>query len=164
MTWKKLSANQTGFTLIELLIVISIVSLLAFIVFVVINPSQRLRESHDNKRTSDVKEIISAVHEYIVDNKGTLPSGLTTGMAEAQIGTATTGCTITTGGCSVAATACVDLTMPLAKYLKNVPIDPTGGNIFTAAKTGYSIAVDTNNIVTVKACGTEGSTNISQSR
>ena len=34
----------------------------------------------------------------------------------------------------------------------------------TAALTKYSIVVDTNNIVTVKACGVEGTTNISISR
>lgn len=161
---KKFFDQQKGFTLIELLIVIVIVSALAVTVFVALNPVQRLKDSRDARRTSDVETMLTAIHQYIVDNKGSLPTGLTTGMAETQLGTAASGCTISTGGCTVVAAACVDLTTPLSKYLKAVPIDPLGGTTYTAAKTGYSVTVDANNIVTIKACGTEGSTNISQSR
>lgn len=162
--FKNLLSAQKGFTLIELLIVIVIVSALAVTVFVALNPVQRLKDSRDARRTSDVETLLTAIHQYIVDNKGSLPTGLTTGMAETQLGTGASGCTISTGGCTVVAAACVDLTTPLAKYVKSIPIDPLGGTTYTAAKTGYSVTVDANNIVTVKACGTEGSTNISQSR
>ncbi len=55
----------------------------------------------------------------------------------------------------------INLSTPLNKYLKSVPVDPNGG---TDATTNYTVSVDTNNIVSVKACGTEGTTNISQSR
>jgi prepilin-type N-terminal cleavage/methylation domain-containing protein len=149
-----------GFTLIELLVVIAIIAALAVVVFVALNPAQRLKDSRDARRTSDVDSILTAVHEYIVDNKGSLPAGLTAGMIESQLGTSGTGCTVSTAGCAATASACVDLTTPMAKYLKSIPIDPNG----TAAKTNYSIAVDTNGIVTVKACGTEGTSNISASR
>ncbi len=155
---------QKGFTLIELLIVIVIIAALAVTVFVALNPVQRLKDARDARRTSDVETILTAVQQYIVDNKGSLPTGLTTGMSETQMGTGASACTISTGGCSVTATACVNLTTPLATYLKSIPIDPTGGTTYTAAKTGYSVTVDANNIVTIKACGTEGTTNISQSR
>lgn len=163
MRWKKLSTSQSGFTLIELIIVIVLISALAFIVFFVINPSQLLRESRDARRTKDVETILTAVHKSITDNKGALPVGLSTGMAEAQLGTASTGCTISTGGCSVTATSCVDVSASLTKYLKSIPIDPTGGSLYTSSQTGYSISVDANNLVTVKACGAEGTTPISQS-
>lgn len=91
---------------------------------------------------------------------------------EAQLGTGASGCTIATGGCAVTAAACVDLmtgTYNLAKYLKSLPIDPLGGTAFTAAKTGYSVVVDSNGIVTVRSCGTgagtaEGTVDISSSR
>ena len=86
---------------------------------------------------------------------------------EAQLGTGASGCAIATGGCSVTQAACVDLmsgTVSLTKYLKSMPVDPTGGTTYAAANTGYSVVVDANGIVTVKACGTEGTTNISQSR
>jgi hypothetical protein len=83
-------------------------------------------------------------------------------MVEKQLGTAVAGCAIATGGCAVAGAAdCVNLSAPLASYLKSIPADPSGG---TAALTKYSVIVDANNIVTVRACGTEGATGISISR
>ncbi len=156
--------RQKGFTLIELLIVIAIISALAIAVFVALNPSQRLKDAHDARRTADADTVLTAIHASIVDGKGALPAGLSTGMAETQLGTGASGCAIATGGCSVVAAACVDLSAPLVKYLKSMPIDPLGGATYTSAKTGYSVTVDANNIVTIKACGTEGATNISASR
>lgn len=151
-----------GFTLIELLIVVGIIAVLAVVVFVALNPAQRFKDARDSRRTTDVDTILSAIHTSVVDNKGTLPSGLSAGMNEAQLGTAVNGCGIVTGGCNVVTTtACLDLSTPLAKYLKTIPIDP---GLSTSTKTNYSVVVDGNGIVTVKACGTEGSTNISISR
>jgi prepilin-type N-terminal cleavage/methylation domain-containing protein len=159
--------NNSGFTLIELLIVMAIIAALAVVVFVALNPAGRLIESRDARRTSDVDTLLTAVHQYIVDNKGILPSGLNA--TEKQLGTAGSGCALTTGTCNTAA-ACLDLSTPLNKYLKEVPVDPlgtTGG--FDSTKTGYSVVSDANGIVTVKACGTgtgttEGTANISSSR
>ena len=156
--------QQKGFTLIELLIVIAIIAALAISVFVALNPAQRLKDAKDARRTADADTILTAIHAAIVDNKGTLPAGLTTSMAETQLGTGAAGCAIATGGCTVVAVDCVDLSTSLVKYLKSMPIDPNSGTVYTAAKTGYSVTVDANNIVTVKACGTEGTTNISVSR
>jgi prepilin-type N-terminal cleavage/methylation domain-containing protein len=154
--------SQKGFTLIELLLVIAVISALAVTVFVALNPAQRLKDGRDGRRQTDVETILSAIHTSIIDSKGTLPSGLTAGMSEKQIGTAVTGCAIATGGCSVAgATDCVNLTASLSAYLKSIPLDPNGG---TAALTKYSVVVDANGLVTVKSCGTEGASNISTSR
>lgn len=154
-------SKSAGFTLIELLIVIAIIAALAVVVFVSLNPVKRLSDARDARRTTDVETMLTAIHTYIVDNKGSLPTGLSTSMVETQLGTAASGCAIATGGCAVAAAACLDLSTPLAKYLKSIPQDPKTG---TAATTLYSVLVDANNIVTIKACGTEGTTNISQSR
>jgi len=152
---------RSGFTLIELLLVVGIIAVLGVAVFVALNPAQRFKDARDARRQTDVETILAAVHTSIIDAKGTLPTGLTAGMVEKQLGTATSGCTVATGGCSVAATGdCVDLATPLNKYLKTMPLDPTG----TAALSKYSIIVDTNGLVTVKACGTEGTSNISASR
>lgn len=160
----QLQRSGAGFTLIELLIVVAIISALAIAVFVALNPAQRLKDAKDARRTADADTILTAIHASIVDTKGSLPAGLTTSMAETQLGTGVSGCAIATGGCTVVAAACVDLTTPLAKYLKSIPIDPSGGTTYTAVKTGYSVAVDANNIVTIRACGTEGTTNIFVSR
>lgn len=153
--------NKSGFTLIELLLVVAIIATLAIGVFVALNPSQRLKDSKDARRRTDVANVLTAVHAYIVDNGGALPSGLTAGMTESQLGTAASGCTVSTNGCAATATACVDLSTPLAAYLKDIPYDPSTGS---AAETNYSIVVDSNGIVTVKACGAEGGTNIETSR
>jgi prepilin-type N-terminal cleavage/methylation domain-containing protein len=153
--------KKKAFTLIELLLVITIIGILTVIVFVSLNPAQRLKDARDAKRISDVNTFLTAIHTYIIDNKGTLPTGLTVGMSEVQLGAADSACTVATGGCSVSTAACLDLSTPLAKYLKTIPFDP---NVGTASRTDYSVVVDPNGIVTVKACGTEGATNISASR
>jgi prepilin-type N-terminal cleavage/methylation domain-containing protein len=158
----KYTRTQHGFTLIELLLVIAVIAALAVTVFVALNPAKRLKDSRDARRQTDVETLLSAIHTYIIDYKGALPTGLTAGMVEKQIGTATSGCTSSTGGCAVIAAAdCVNLTTPLVPYLKSIPLDP---NVGTAALTRYSVIVDTNGIVTVKACGTEGTVNIATSR
>jgi len=155
----QLRRSGTGFTLIELLIVIAIIAALAIAVFVALNPQKRIEDAQNAARTSDVDTILTAIHASIVDNKGALPTGLTTDMEETQLGTDASGCTISTGGCGVAAAACVDLSTPLAKYLGLVPVDPSGGTTYTSAKTGYSVTVNANNIVTIRACGKEGAAN-----
>lgn len=155
--------KRQGFTLIELLLVISIIAILAIAVFVALLPSKRLSDSRDAKRRTDVETVLSAIHSYIVDNGGALPTGLTAGMVEKQLGTATSGCTLSTNGCNVVATgACVDLSTPLAKYLKTIPIDPNA--TASAALTTYTVIVDSNGLVTVRACSSEGAPVISSSR
>ncbi|HWY79466.1 MAG TPA: prepilin-type N-terminal cleavage/methylation domain-containing protein [Candidatus Sulfotelmatobacter sp.] len=154
-----LSSKEKGFTLIELLVVITIIAALAITVFVALNPAGRLSNARDARRTADVDTMLTAIHASIVDNKGTAPAGLST--VEQQLGTATTGCAIATGGCTVTAVACLDLTTPLVKYLKSIPLDPKTG---TAGITGYDAVQDSNGIVTIRACGTEGTNNISSSR
>jgi prepilin-type N-terminal cleavage/methylation domain-containing protein len=162
--------NSHGFTLIELLIVITIIATLAVAVFVALNPARRLKDAKDARRTSDVQTILTAIHSCIVDGKGTctgFPAGT---LAITQIGTAASGCdgVITPIGgaaCTVAVAqaACLNLGgtgNPLEKYLKANPIDPDG----TAVKTKYTVEVDANGLVTVKACGAEGGTLISASR
>lgn len=160
---------SSGFTLIELLIVITIISALAVTVFVALNPAQRLLDARNARRTSDVDSILTALHTFIVDNKGTYPTGLaSTGTAETLLGTgAAAVCSpVISGGCNVAAgTACVNLGSDLAKYLKSMPIDPTGGTTWETTKTGYSVTVDTNGLITVRSCGKEGTgANIEASR
>ncbi|MEI6326747.1 MAG: type II secretion system protein [Candidatus Roizmanbacteria bacterium] len=156
--------KSSGFTLIEVLLVIALLGILSTVVYTALDPGKRMREAKDSNRTADVDTILTSIHQYIVDNKGSLPTGLTTGMSETQLGTGGSGCAISTGGCTVVATACVNLSTPLVKYLKSIPIDPIGDTTYTSAKTGYSVIVDANNIITVRACGTEGTTNISASR
>lgn len=157
--------HSTGFTLIELLIAITIVTILAVSVFVALNPAQRLKDSKDARRATDVDSILTAIHQSIVDNKGTYPSNFPAAGTEAQLGTDASACNISNTKCSFATTACVNLltgSQNLSSYLKDLPIDPNG--TATSAKTGYSVVRDTNGIVTVKACYTDATATISASR
>ncbi len=157
----KLKAIQAkAFTLIEILVVIAILSVLAVVVFVALNPGQRIKDAQDARRSSDLDSILTAVHQYIIDNSGLLPAGLTAGMSQMQLGTS-----LGTGGteptcvisdvpaeCDITgATDCVDLETPtdLDPYLKSIPKDPVAG---TDKNTRYAIEVNSDSIVTVTAC------------
>lgn len=154
--------TSKGFTLIELLVALTIVAILAVSVYVALNPAQRLQDAKDARRATDVDTILTAVHQYIVDNKGNAGAlGLTS--TEVQLGSAGSGCTISNSDCTITTAACTDLSTPLAKYLKTMPFDPDT-TLGSAAETGYSIQQDANGIVTVKACYTDGTTTISSSR
>lgn len=154
--------QKSGFTLIELLLVIAIIAVLAIVVFAALNPALRFRDSRDARRITDVESILTAIHEYIIDNRGSFPTGLSAGMSERMLGTAGTGCDTVTGGCNVVNGACLDISTPLTAYLVSIPIDPSLST--SSTKTNYSVVVNSNGIVTVKACGVEGTTNISSSR
>lgn len=140
------SKNGAGFTLIELLVVIAIIAILATVVFVALDPVSRFADARNSRRWNDVNSILTAVHEYIVDNDGSLPTGLTTGQAATEI-----------GSCG----SCDNLSTPLTAYLKSLPLDPSGG---TAVNTGYFVEVDSNNIVTVSADDAESGETIEVSR
>ena len=168
---RKETLRNAGFTLIEILIVIVIISALAVTVYVALNPVKRLIDARDSRRRIDIDNILTAIHQYIVDN-GNLPPSLSAKAqgVDWQLGTGTCSTTIVTGGCSTQTTGCVDLTTNLAKYMAKIPIDPLGSPVNTAANTGYAISYSPPaNTITVKACRTgtattEGTININQSR
>lgn len=145
MDTKKYS-SKSGFTLIEILVVIAIIAILSTVVFVALDPVTRFADARNARRFTDINSILTAIHQYIVDNDGSLPAGLTTGQASTELGT-----------CS----GCDNLTTPLAPYLESMPADPDGG---TTANTGYSVTVNANNIVTVSADNAENAVDVSVSR
>lgn len=152
-------------TLTELLIVVVLIAALTVAIFAALNPGERLKNAKNVRRTQDVDSISAAIHTSIIEYKGSYPTGLSVGMDETQLGTGTSGCAISSAGCSVKSTKCIDLmsgTQNLTKYLKTLPVDPDGGEKFSSEKTGYSVAVDANGIVIVRSCGAD--TNIVSSR
>lgn len=136
--------TNKGFTLIELLVVIAIIAILAVVVFVALDPVTRFEDARDARRWTDVDSILTATHECIVDNDGSLAI-----------------CGITDNLSHTLGTADLDLSTEFAAYLKSIPEDPSTG---TAADTGYSILADTNNIITITADDAEGAAGISVSR
>lgn len=76
-----LSTNSSGkssqaFTLIELLIVISVLGTLVAITLVAINPSRMFGQATQTKRQSDAVVLGKAIDQYVIDQKGAIPSQL----------------------------------------------------------------------------------------
>lgn len=166
--------EQTGFTLIELLVALTIITILAVAVYAALNPAQRLADSKNARRIADASEILTAIHQSVVDNKGTFPTNFPAAGTIKQLGTgnatdcpATVGTNVATqctGVTTVCANLMADVAQDLIPYLASMPIDPTGGTTADATKTGYTVVRDTNGIVTVKACHADGTSPITVSR
>ena len=155
---KKLSPiHGGGFTLIEILLVVAILSILLVVVFASLNPAQRLMDTRNARRWSDTNNILTAIHECIIDND--LATCGVDGLSATpdQLGTCVSG---GASPCTGAADACLDITTELASYIASIPLDPSGG---VDATTGYSLEM-TNGIITVVACSAEDGETISVSR
>ncbi len=85
-----------GFTLIEILLVIGVIGILAGIVIMAINPARQLAQARNIGRRSDVKQILSAIQQYRIDNRGNLPTGLDSTLR--MIGTSSSGCLVSCSG------------------------------------------------------------------
>lgn len=102
---------HSGFTLIELLVVIGILAILLAITLIAINPARQFSQSNNTKRSSDVNAVLNAINQYMADNQGTLPSGIT---ETAQTIAATTFNTL-----------CTAL---VPQYIAALPVDPLTNN------------------------------------
>ena len=141
-----------AFTLVEVLLVIVIIAILAGIVIVAINPARQISQANNAERDSDVKALLDAVHEYAIDNRGALPTGIT---AVATV----------VGSGAGQIDICTDL---VATYMAEMPFDPTAtGAAYTDCTTyhtGYTILEDADGRVTVAAPTAELSETISVTR
>ncbi len=144
--------NKKGFTLIEVLLVIVIIAILAGIVIIAVNPARQISQSNNTQRDSDIRAILDAVQEYAIDNRGVLPSDITTTATE--MGDADTEIDI----CSIL----------VPTYLTEMPVDPTDDDAAytdcTSYATGYNISKDSDGRVTVAAPSAELSETISITR
>ena len=148
---KRSLQRQGGFTLLEVLLVVGIVSILAGIVILAINPSKNLADARNAQRRVDVNTILNAVYQYSIDNNGAIPTSIQT--------TSTVVCKTTGIPCN----GMVDLGVlqTNGKYLVAIPIDPTETGL---NRTGYTINKDANNRLTVDAPNAENSAVISVTR
>lgn len=148
--------NQKGFTLIEVLVVIGILSVLLLITLVAINPARQFAQANNTQRNSDVNTLLNAIHQYAADNKGLLPSEITSSDQE-----------ISSTGADLCAILVTD-------YIAALPVDPqqlgstgaiTEANCGSEYSTGYHVSASAaNNRVTVWAPGAELSASISATR
>jgi prepilin-type N-terminal cleavage/methylation domain-containing protein len=156
MRFKKF--QHEGFTLVELIVVITVISVLASVVFIAVDPARRFNMARISTRWSDVGSIAQAIRQYHLDNGATMPSTPTAIDSNAStvqlIGESVGSCGGTCAGYTVAATNCGvnSLDTDLAPYLKKIPKDPKTG---TDNNTGYYVNIS-NGAVVVGACTTEG--------
>lgn len=147
--------HKKGFTLIELLVVIGILAILLAITLIAINPARQFSQANDTKRRSDVNTILNAINQNMADNKGLVPSGITTTAQEIS---------------NTGANICGDL---VPKYIAALPVDPKTNNgtpvtdcaVVSGYLTKYNVVQSaTNNRITVSAPATENLPLISVTR
>lgn len=151
---RNISKAQRGFTLLEVLLIAAILTVIAGVVIIALNPGKQVGDTRNSQRQADVTTILNAVYQYSLDNNGATPSGITDKPIEI---------------CATGSTNCsglVDLTVVTknSKYVSTMPKDPQCTKICTTNGTGYKISKDSSNRVTVWAPAAEQSKRISVSR
>lgn len=145
-----LPTRRRGFTLIELLVVIGILAILLAITLIAINPARQFGQANNTKRRSDTLQILNAIHQYVAENSGQLPTEVAALVAD----------TDTVFNDTNFPNLCGEL---VTNYLPALPTDPSlnTANITDCAavggygNTGYEIAIDAANRVTVSAPTTD---------
>jgi prepilin-type N-terminal cleavage/methylation domain-containing protein len=77
MNTARASKTNLAFTLIELLIVIAILGVLAVVVLVLVNPSERFAQTRDAGRISTIAQLGRALEQYFINHSETYPDSLT---------------------------------------------------------------------------------------
>ena len=128
--------SNPGFTLIELLVVIGVISILATVTLIAVNPGRQFSAARDTQRRADLYSLTSAIVQYSIDNKGNLPD-------QANFPSV--------GTCIGNTPPCFDLASYLAPtYLSLLPTDPSSG---TQTNTQYRIYQDINRKLIATASG-----------
>jgi len=137
--------TKKGFTLIEILLVVAILAILAGIVILAVNPQKQLQDAKNSQRKADVNTILSAVYQYAVDNKGSMPGSNVPTAPTAAMEICTSSVSAT---CTTATLADLSSLILTQTYLTAIPVDPAG-NVTNGA--GYTIQKTANGRITVTA-------------
>lgn len=137
--------------MLELLLVIAILSILASVTIIAINPAKQFQETRDAERLHDVYTIMNALHQYASDNDGQFPEVITTEQREI---------------CRTDASACTglyDLSVLTATstYLVEIPMDPLceGAGVHCSSDgVGYLLQKTANGRIQVTASSSEAMT------
>ena len=107
--------TRKGFTLVELLVVVSIIAILAVVIFVAINPVEIQKKTRDATRLQNLGEIHKALGLAMAEATGSAVLTSTGGVAVSSTG----------GSRDVDGTGYINVN--ISKYLATLPIDPKDG-------------------------------------
>lgn len=150
--------SPKGFALIEILMVVASIAILTGIVILAVNPTKKLADNRNAQRRLEVKAILDAVSNYATTNSGVLPVSIP---LSTQCLMSATNEICKTGAASCANLVDLSLLTENKKYLLSLPFDPT---LSSPNGSGYRIAKDENNHVTVCAPGAEEGAIVSVTR
>lgn len=139
--------SSKGFTLIEILIVIGIMAILATAIILAINPPRQFAQARNTQRWSNVNNILDAIYQNAIENRGAFSCGA--GTLPASATTMKSG----VGGYNIC--SCL-----VDTYIGSMPYDPsaTGAHYTTCADydTGYTVMQNaTSSRVTIAASSAE---------
>jgi len=124
MTRKIRNLNK-GFTLVELIVVIGILSILAVVGLVAINPLVQFQKANDSRRKSDLSQLQKALETYYQDNGSYPLSSITAPLYKITVPGQTTPTT-------------VDWGKAWQPYMNLVPKDPVASKHYVYYSTGQS--------------------------
>jgi len=143
---------KKGFTLLEILLVVGIISILAGIVIVAINPSKQIAMARNTERKSDLKQINSALQQYYIDNRE-YPDGLTDELVEICDTGDMASSSVPEDHC---AEGLVNLSVLVPTYITAIPKDPqatitAGYKIvrYSSGKIGLKAPAELDKIITL---------------
>jgi type IV pilus assembly protein PilA len=169
-------SKSRGFTLLEILLVVGIISILAGIVIVAINPSRQLAGVRNTERKSDIKQIDNALKQYYIDH-GRFPTSTTANLLEVcDTGSVSYADNVVNCGESLANLSILvptyvtaipkdakASTVNGAGYEVSIPVSRTGKPVVVAPDTElltYAIAIGTTTVLAGEAASTSVSVSV----
>ena len=140
-----------GFSMIELMVIIGGIGILLAVTVSYVNPLQRIGESRDSVRWSDVETVAQALELYVIDNEQ-IPSDFSTPLV--LVGEKYVLCnSADTLTCDGDENSCLVIDdADFLAYLDTLPVDPDKSS---AADTGYYVMREGNQgKIAVGACDT----------